>query len=147
MPHGKREEISRFVVRADIPDTEEEQTTAYNKVLFRVPGREGLYYEKPNWIDKYFRRGKSLEGMCPSHLVKMYDPETRGKTSTGVEHDDGDDYEDDDENDNDNSDFSETLKKHGKEAKFHHIITPNGPGKSFQSILSWRILVLENQDS
>ena len=78
LPHGKREDISRFVVRADVPDNGEERTTAYNKVLFNIPGRERLYYEKPNWIDKCFRKGKSLEPLCPSQLVKMYDPSTKG---------------------------------------------------------------------
>jgi hypothetical protein len=78
LPHGKREEISRFAVRADVPDNGEEQKSINNKVLFRIPEREGLYYEKPNWIDKYFRRDKALEIVCPSQLVKMYDPVTKG---------------------------------------------------------------------
>ena len=47
LPLGKREDMSRFVVRADLE-------YAYNNALFEIPEREGLYYEKPNWMDKYF---------------------------------------------------------------------------------------------
>ena len=61
VPHGKREDMSRFVVRADKLDKED--TTAFNKILFKIPEREGLYYEKPNLLEKYFRRGKSLYSM------------------------------------------------------------------------------------
>ena len=33
-----------------------------------------MYYEKPNGIDKYFRRGKLLNDITSSHMIKMYDP-------------------------------------------------------------------------
>ncbi len=133
LPHGKREDISRFVVRADVPEGETEQTSVYNKVLFKVPDREGLYYEKPNWIDKYFRRGKYVEDICPSHLVKMYDPDTKGTNSTNDDEDGGND-DNHDENDEE-ADFSDTVRKYGKEAKFHHIITPLGPGKKLPKLI------------
>ena len=130
LPHGKREDISRFVVRADIQNSEEEPTLAYHKVLFKVPGREGLYYEKPNWIDKYFRRGKNLEDICPSHLVKMFDPDTKGISSSNNDGDDEDDDNVDEDVDDHEIDFSQSVKKYGKEAKFHHMITSSGkPGK------------------
>ena len=45
LPLGKREDISRFVVRAD-------DKIASNMEVFEIPGREGLYFEKPNWIDR-----------------------------------------------------------------------------------------------
>ena len=61
VPHGKREDMSRFVVRADKLDKED--TTAFNKILFKIPEREGLYYEKPNLLEKYFSRGTSLYSM------------------------------------------------------------------------------------
>ena len=48
LPHGKREDISRFVVRAYKPENEEEESTSVNPALFRISGRDGLYYEKPN---------------------------------------------------------------------------------------------------
>ena len=58
--------------------------------------------------------------MCPSQLVKMYDPVTKGKTEETA----------DDEEDGEIDDLSENIKKYGKEVKFHHIIKRNGtPGK------------------
>ena len=76
IPHGKRDDISRFVVRAD--ETKgKERGTALSKLLFEIPGREGLYYEKPNWLDKFFRRGKLLQAVCPLQYVKMFDPNTK----------------------------------------------------------------------
>ena len=50
---GKKEDMSRFVIRAD-------EEFEYNTALFEIPEREGLYYEKPNFVDKYFRRGNVL---------------------------------------------------------------------------------------
>ena len=40
----------------------------FGNVLFKIPGRNGLYYEKPNWIKKdymglYFDRNGSLKGL------------------------------------------------------------------------------------
>ena len=93
--------------------------------MFQIPGRDGLYYEKTNWIDKFFRKGKALEELCPLQLVKMYDYVTQGKVEDSayvIEDGHGDD--------DDDAEFSETVKKYGKEAKFHHIIKSNGkPGK------------------
>ena len=46
VPLGKREDISRYLCRAN-PDVD------YPGIeLFEVADREGLYYEKPNWIEK-----------------------------------------------------------------------------------------------
>ena len=69
---GKRQDMSRFIVRAD---EEEEKKETHSEIFFTISNREGLYYEKPNWMDKYFRKGKLLNNkICPSHFVKMYDP-------------------------------------------------------------------------
>ena len=126
LQHGKREDMSRFVVRAHIAENEEERSIASNPALFRILGRDGLYYEKPNWINKYFRRGNILKDICPTHLAKMYDPDTQGsKKEIDVDQD-----EDNGDEDEDRNDFAETVKKYGKEAKYHHTITSNGkPGK------------------
>ena len=66
---GKKEDMSRFVVRADRHDISGHQSFLDNKVVFKIPDREGLYFEKPNWIDKYFRRGKALEDIAFSENV------------------------------------------------------------------------------
>ena len=77
IPHGKREDISRFVVRADQYNVNEESTMS--KLLFEIPGRDGLYYEKPNWLEKFFRRGESLVDVCPMQYAKMFDAVSTGK--------------------------------------------------------------------
>ena len=67
IPLGKPDEISRYLVRADkenvYPDTE----------LFEVEDREGKYYERPNVIQKYLRRGDNLQELCLTQFAKMYD--------------------------------------------------------------------------
>ena len=70
---GKKEDMSRFVARADRQDIAGHQSFMDSKVVFKIPDIEGLYFEKLNWIDKYFRRGKALEEIRPSHFVNMYD--------------------------------------------------------------------------
>ena len=59
------------------PENEEEESTSVNPALFRISGRDGLYYEKLKWINKYSRRGKVVKEICPTHLVKMYDPDNQ----------------------------------------------------------------------
>ena len=127
LPHGKRDDISRFIKRADT-ENDEEGSNDENKMFFKVPDRDGLYFEKPNWIDKYFRRGKKTQLICPSHLAKMYDPDKNGGKSTKKGEDSEEDEVDDEEGDDE--DFSETVKEYGKEAKFHHFILNDGkPGR------------------
>ena len=118
---GKKEDMSRFVVRADRHDISGHQSFLDNKVVFKIPDREGLYFEKPNWIDKYFRRGKALEDICPSHFVKIYDSFS-GKAPKIAEDNDSHE-EEDEEQDNEETD---TIRKYGKETKFHHFITSEG---------------------
>ena len=133
LPHGKRDDISRYVKRADTLD-DEGAATVENKILFKVPDRDGLYYEKPNWIDKYFRLCSSVQGLFPSHLVKMYDPYHGGKKNTKTFVDG--EKEDDVESEDDSEAFADTVKKYGKEAKFHHIIKSDGtPGRKLPKII------------
>merc|ERR1719233_702505 len=113
IPHGKKEDISRFVVRADQNNIDEEST--FSKLLFEIPGREGLYYEKPNWLEKFFRRGKRLLDVCPIQYVKMFDVDSKGGKIPTHEED---------------CDFVDSVERFGKEAKFHHVVLSNGlPGK------------------
>ena len=97
--------MSRYVTRAD-------EEYAHNTALFEIPDREGLYYEKPNWIDRYFRRGKALEDINPSQMVKMYDPlrTAKQKNDTGI-------YDNKDDADNDEIDNEDADRKYGQEAK------------------------------
>ena len=112
-------------MRAFINENEEEESSAAYPALFRISGKEGLYYEKPNWINKFLRRGEHVKDICPAHLVKMYDPDTQGSKKEA-----DDDSDEDGDEDEDSNDFAETVKKYGKEAKYHHMITSNGkPGK------------------
>ena len=75
LPLGKREDVSRYLCRAD-PDMN------YDGIeLFDIEEREGKYYEKPNWIDKYFRRDMSeWKELCLPQYVKMFDPISQNKT-------------------------------------------------------------------
>ena len=93
--------------------------------MFEVPGREGLYYEKPNWLDKYLRSGNDKKEICPVQYVKMYDAESKGKKCSDVSKDQAKEN-----NNGDQINFSETKQCFGKEAKFHHIVRSDGtPGK------------------
>ena len=51
VPLGKPEEVSHYLVRAD------EDRYYHETELFEIDGKEGQYYEKPNVIKKYLRRG------------------------------------------------------------------------------------------
>ena len=68
LPHMRREDMSRFLVKAHVPGNEEEE----------LMERDGFYYKKPNWIEKFFRRGEALKDIFPSQLVIMYNPFTKG---------------------------------------------------------------------
>ena len=67
VPLGKPEEVSHYLVRAD------DKRYYDNTELFEIDDREGLYYEKPNMVQKYLRRGDTLEDLCLAQFVKMYD--------------------------------------------------------------------------
>ena len=88
VPLGKKEDISRYLLRAD-PDL-----NYLDKELMEIEDREGLYYEKPNWIDKYLRRDQSkLEEVCYTQYLKMFDP-----TNNAKEEDEKEENEDEMEN-------------------------------------------------
>ena len=123
VPLGKKEDISRYLMRAD------PELNYFDKELFEIDDKEGLYYEKPNWIEKYLRRDMNqLGGLCLPQYVKMFDP-----TSKNVNKEDQDEEAADDqseaieENDAKTSSKLEKDKiKYGSEFKFHYIIKENG---------------------
>ena len=93
VPLGKPQEISRYLVRVD------EGKNYFDKELFPIRDREGLYYEKPNAIDKYIRRGEQLEEVCLAQFVKMYDPaNSEVKSKKESEMDEESDHDNDDRN-------------------------------------------------
>ena len=92
VPLGKPQEISRYLVRVD------EGKEYFDKELFPIKDREGLYYEKPNAIDKYIRRGEQLEEVCLAQFVKMFDP-----AKSEVESKKEMETEEESDNNNDNS--------------------------------------------
>ena len=116
---GKKEEIQRFLARGDAD-------LDYNgRDLIEIEDREGLYYEKPNMLEKYLRRDLTEWGeLCFPQYAKMYDP------ATLKEEDSEDEYEAE-ENDNEKQvenrgcdDFSKYENdkiKYGKEVKFHYL--------------------------
>ena len=130
---GRREEMSRYLVRARVPENEEEELMKNCEKLFKIKERDGLYYEKPNWIEKFFRLGKALNDIFPAHLVKIYDPATKVMKYVNSE---ADDEKDSNDFDKANSVYSETVQKYGNEAKFHHFMTSTGvPGKMLPNII------------
>jgi hypothetical protein len=72
VPLGKKDDISRYLLRAD-PELD-----YYDKELFEISDREGIYYEKPNWIEKYLRRDMTeWNELCLPQYIKMYVWQTR----------------------------------------------------------------------
>ena len=117
------------MVRADeekyYPDTE----------LFEVEDREGKYYERPNVIQKYLRRGDDLQELCLTQFAKMYDSihsVKEAEKDDNIEEWEEDEEEEKEENHKTNKEKGEkatTLQlneKYGNEAKFHCLINYNG---------------------
>ena len=146
VPLGKKEDISRYLLRAD-PELD-----YYDKELFEIDGREGLYYEKPNWVDKYLRRDMSdWDELCLPQYIKMFDPTNKKEaeideahaeeTTDGRENHDG--IEDaDDEIHADEGDaltstkFDKDKVKYGQEVKFHYLIKETGEmGKPLPNLM------------
>ena len=126
VPLGKPEDVSRYLVRAN------EEFIYPNKELFEVEGREGLYYEKPNTVEKYLRRSNDVQDLCLAQFVKMYDSVKSLKDS---DHENEEELIDNtDENlpeNNQSSDvehynYEENVKLYGSEAKLHVLILPDG---------------------
>ena len=124
VPLGKREDISRYLMRAD-PDQE------YGAIeLFEITGREGLYYEKPNWVEKYLRRDRSeWNEMCFPQYAKMFDPIHKKEQENTTEENEEDfegDVEQEVSDEKELSDFEKDKIRYGQEVKFHYLITETG---------------------
>ena len=122
VPLGKPQEISRYLVRAD------EGKEYFDKELFPIKDREGLYYEKPNVIDKYIRRGELLENICLAQFVKMYDPvKSEGKSCKEMKKDGESDSDENNMEDANGTENHENLEElYGNDAKFHCLIKHDG---------------------
>ena len=122
VPLGKREDISRYLMRAD-PDRD------YGTIeLFEITDREGLYYEKPNWVEKYLRRDRSeWDELCFPQYAKMFDPiHKKEKEMPNEDEENGSDVELENSDNQDSFDFEKGEKKYGQEAVFHFLITETG---------------------
>ena len=134
---GKKDEMQRFLTRGD-------PRQDYNgQDLIKIEDREGLYYEKPNMLDKYLRRDMSeWEKLCYPQYAKMYDPANIKKREGEEEEDD--DFENEDNNNEDQIEsgmldmtkFEKDKLKYGEEVKFHYLITESGAlGKALPSLM------------
>ena len=103
--------------------------------MFNIEEREGKYYERPNIIQKYLRRGDELEELCLTQFAKMYDASSSVKDSEKeetVEEPEGEEEEELDqnkeisENGDENTITLQIHEKYGKEAKFHLLNGSNG---------------------
>ena len=159
VPLGRKEDISRYLLRAD-PELD-----YHDKELFEIFDREGLYYEKPNWIEKYLRRDMSeWNELCLPQYIKMYDPTNKGEkededgrvdeeTNGKQENENKTSYvEDEVEEDYNNEEpdicmgpegdavaasrFEKDKAKYGQEVKFHYLITETGEiGKALPNVM------------
>lgn len=135
VPLGRKEDISRYLVRAN------EEFSYPKKELFEIESREGLYYERPNMIEKYLRRSSDLKGICLAQFAKMYDPTHKDQEDTGDEtikvigssKEQMECYQSDEEMEfyqDDNSldifQYKQMKEKHGQDAKLHFLIKPDG---------------------
>ena len=84
VPLGKKEDISRYYMRAD------PELNYFDKELFEIEDREGLYYEKPNWIEKYLRRDMhQLNELCLPQYINMFDPINKNKNEEDQDQEEG----------------------------------------------------------
>ena len=110
-----------------------------DKELIKIEDREGLYYENPNWIEKYLIRDLSeWAELCFPQYLKMYDPcRSNGKNEDKDENNDEDD--DTEEVETEELALSQIEKdklKYGQELKFHYLITETGGmGKALPNYL------------
>ena len=98
--------------------------------LFEITGREGLYYEKPNWVEKYLRRDRSeWNEMCFPQYAKMFDPIHKKEQENTTEENE-EDFEGDVElevsDERESSDFEKDKIRYGQEVKYHYLITETG---------------------
>ena len=131
VPLGKKEDISRYLVRAD-PDND------YGEIeLFEIKDREGLYYEKPNWLDKYLRRDRSeWNELCLPQYIKMFDPIHKKLSENQDEENDSNAEYDADIDCHDSSDLEKDMLKYGQDVKFHYLITETGEmGKQLPKLM------------
>ena len=134
VPLGKRDDVSRYLMRAD-PEQD------YGAIeLFKIAGREGLYYEKPNWVDKYLRRDRSeWNELCLPHYIKMFDPIHKKEEENPTEENEEDiesDVELDISDVKETSDYDKDKRRYGQEVKFHYLITETGEiGKPLPNLM------------
>ena len=117
VPLGKKEDINRYLVRAD------PELMYPGKELFGVDGKEGLYFEKPNWLDKYLRRDMTKwKELCFTQFVKMYEATNRGPKNNHKESNESN--SEDDNLDNDEKELSNDADK--KLAKMNYLVREDG---------------------
>ena len=95
--------------------------------MFEIKEREGLYYEKPNWVDKYLRRDRSeWNELCLPQYIKMFDPIHKKLSENQDEENDSNAEYDADIDCHDSSDLEKDMLKYGQDVKFHYLITETG---------------------
>ena len=108
--------------------------------LFEIADREGLYYEKPNWVDKYLRRERSeWDELCLPQYVKMFDPIQKNENKL-LDDDEVEDIDSDVDlellNEQESSESEKNKIKYGQEIKFHYLITETGEmGKALPQLM------------
>ena len=129
---GRKEDMSRYLCRAD-----PEQNYMDYVELFEVKEREGLYWEKPNWIDKYLRRDLSeWEELSLPQYVKMFSPTNQGKEEDTDDSSEEEDLEPTVLEENYKRKLEKDKAKYGKEVKFHYLITDSGDfGKPLPNLM------------
>ena len=114
-PAGFRENRSRFLQRID----EDNEYMASGREKISVTGKDGLYVEKPNLVDKYERRklveadGQEhpLRQLCYSDFIKEYDPANVKSKTKKQKSENAEEFSSDTENDSDTSEDEDNDDK------------------------------------
>ena len=111
---GKKEERSKFLTAMD------KESNWHDKVGIQVKGKDGLVVEKPDMLDKYCRKHKSVGRISPSQFAKIYESTSKIPKKYRIDElDDGDESDTDD----DNIDNKEELNEEPQPNKWHLVMT------------------------
>ena len=111
---GTKNERSKFLMSID------NDRNWHDKVGMQVKGKDGLVVEKPDILDKYCRKHKSLGMICPSHFAKIYES---ASTIPKKYCKDKSDNEDELESDDEDCVLGDDLDANTPKSKWHFVMS------------------------
>ena len=109
---GLKNERSKFLISMD------EESDWHDKVGMKVFGKEGLVVEKPDLMDKYCRKHKSVGKISPSQFAKIF--ESISKIPKKYMEGDTDEEEDNESMEEDHSIETDESKSSNK---WHYVMS------------------------